>query len=367
MATHKIIHPILFLALSVSATVIQPRDLTIAENFVLADCGIGTLPDPSASTSREVIYYPGDVWNKDGSTNRPTMMKNVPWDGSYPWRESGVTVTMPNGDEFTATVTNAVHDPQWAGGAYHSYDGMGFNCWSFHKERLYQLDDGKWCSSAFVCNHGSAPDGPVQPSPGPAPAPQPHETVETTFSVNSDMVRIYDNNHHAILGMVDRVTQDGRNCDETGMDVGSGCRISFECHGAGKASVGNMADALKNQVANSKDFATYETDTTQICAVYDTRPGHEGECRSYKDKIDTYVTMSRKISLAIDNIPGEGSSDNPSMQALMQYEITCEKGTSMSCLACKMIAAGMSAIAADSFLWAGPGATMNAVCNFACT
>ena len=78
----------------------QTRAFTEAENLVLADCGIGTIPgQPTWSTSREVLYYPSDVWTIDGTPNRPTMMANVPWDGSYPWRSNGVDVKLPNGEE----------------------------------------------------------------------------------------------------------------------------------------------------------------------------------------------------------------------------------------------------------------------------
>jgi hypothetical protein len=31
-------------------------------------------------------------------------------------------------------------------------------CYSYHKDKVYQLSDGKWCSSAYVCNHRGSPN-----------------------------------------------------------------------------------------------------------------------------------------------------------------------------------------------------------------
>lgn len=122
---------------------------------MLADCGIG-LGENGGSTSREMIYYPGDVWTDKGlDTNRPTMMVNIPWTGSYPWgQHGGVTATMPNGDVFTVHIDASVKDPNPAGDAWHKYEmDIPLKCYSYHWDRVYQLDDGKWCSSAYVCNH----------------------------------------------------------------------------------------------------------------------------------------------------------------------------------------------------------------------
>ncbi|GAB1309958.1 hypothetical protein MFIFM68171_00168 [Madurella fahalii] len=129
------------------------------ENLVLADCGIG-LGANGGSTSREMIYYDGNVWTGNGlETHRPKMMVNVPWSGSYPWGQAGgVSATLPNGDVFTVYINRDIKDPGAAGDAWHKYEpDKPLKCYSYHQDKVYQLDDGKWCSSAYVCNHRGAP------------------------------------------------------------------------------------------------------------------------------------------------------------------------------------------------------------------
>ncbi|KAJ5691955.1 hypothetical protein N7462_001378 [Penicillium macrosclerotiorum] len=144
---------------------------TPLENLVLVDCGIG-LGVNGGSTSREMIYYAGDVWTGNGlETYRPKMMTNVPWTGSYPWGQAGgATGRMPNGDVFQVFINPAIKDPIAAGDAWHSYEmNVPLKCYSYHWDKVYRLADGKWCSSAYVCNHrgvpyvkpGSPPTSPV--------------------------------------------------------------------------------------------------------------------------------------------------------------------------------------------------------------
>lgn len=136
---------------------------TWSENLVLADCGIGLGPN-GGSTSREMMYYSAEAWGA------PKYMKNVPWDGSYPWRNSGVTQTLPNGDKWSVYINNGVGDPNLAGFATHTYDSVTLTCWSRHLNGLFTLADGKKCSMAYICNHQPMTPGPV---PGPAPGPNP--------------------------------------------------------------------------------------------------------------------------------------------------------------------------------------------------
>ncbi|KFA67843.1 hypothetical protein S40285_09036 [Stachybotrys chlorohalonatus IBT 40285] len=150
------------------AGVLASAETTWSENLVLADCGIG-LGENGGSTSREMMYYSGEAWGA------PTYMSNVPWDGSYPWRGSGVTQTLPNGDTWTVLINNAVGDPNLAGWAVHTYDSNVLPCWSRHLDGLYRLDDGKWCSMAYICNHApfTSPDPAPAPDPSPVPKPPP--------------------------------------------------------------------------------------------------------------------------------------------------------------------------------------------------
>jgi hypothetical protein len=146
------------------------------ENLVLADCGIG-LGVNGGSTSREMIYYPGDVWTGQGlQTNRPTMMVNVPWTGAYPWgQQGGVSARMPNGDVFTVHINPNIKDPMAAGDAWHLFEmNVPLKCYSYHYMWVYKLDDGKWCESAYVCNHRGTPTPHLKPAPAPGPAPAPN-------------------------------------------------------------------------------------------------------------------------------------------------------------------------------------------------
>lgn len=153
-------HPLLFFSLpSLLLSSLALSQKTPYENLVLADCGIGLLPN-GGSTSREMIYYPGDVWPGDGpETNRPTMMVNVPWSGRYPWGQpGGVTANMPNGDVFSVYINPSIKDPDAAGDAWHKYEPTKpLKCYSYHRDKVYKLDDGKWCSSAYFCNHRGKP------------------------------------------------------------------------------------------------------------------------------------------------------------------------------------------------------------------
>ncbi|KAI9650518.1 hypothetical protein NHQ30_000534 [Ciborinia camelliae] len=129
------------------------------ENLVLGDCGIGLGPN-GGSTSREMLYYSSDVWTGLGlDTWKPTMMVNVPWSGSYPWGQAGgVSATMPNGDVFSVYIDRNVKDPLPAGDAWHKFEmEKPLKCYSYHWDRVLQLADGKWCSSAYVCNHRGTP------------------------------------------------------------------------------------------------------------------------------------------------------------------------------------------------------------------
>ncbi|KAK4670014.1 uncharacterized protein QC763_208020 [Podospora pseudopauciseta] len=147
---------ITLLLLSLPLTLTQR---TPEENLILADCGIG-LGHNGGSTSREMIYYSGPVWTGNGlDTYRPKMMVNVPWTGAYPWgQKGGVSATMPNGDVFTVHINPNIKDPNAAGDAWHKYElEKPLKCYSYHYDKVYRLDDGKWCSSAYVCNHLGRP------------------------------------------------------------------------------------------------------------------------------------------------------------------------------------------------------------------
>lgn len=354
MAFSRVSLPLFLISKVISASDLNTRAFTQAENLVLADCGIGTVSGhPTWSTSREVMYYPGDVWTIDGTPNRPTMITNIPWDGSYPWRLAGTKAKTPNGDNFNIVINPTVPDGGWAGYATHTYDSTALICWAFHQDRLYKLDDGKWCSSAYVCNHRSSPNG--------------RPPSKTVFKVQPNAVKLYETNHKDILNKVDKAVDasspyfckfDASHPDK-GFDIGRSCFIKFECRGAGKASVQQMATYLKTVVANSENFATYSSETTEVCVKWDVRPGHEGECIGYKDKIDRYVTLPQVVEMQIINAPPDTSPVGPSGDAYLKYTISCPSA-GWDCKICKLVATGLNLVNGYA------GAAVSAACTVNC-
>lgn len=165
---------IILLKMLALASVLVSAETTWSENLVLADCGIG-LGENGGSTSREMMYYSAEAWGA------PQYMTNVPWDGSYPWRSSGVTRTLPNGDKWEVYIYPSIKDPHLAGLARHTYDSNVLTCWSRHLDGLFTLADGKKCSMAYICNHqpGVAPPPTPDPNPPSPPAPNPPQPPAT--------------------------------------------------------------------------------------------------------------------------------------------------------------------------------------------
>lgn len=65
---------------------------------------------------------------------------------------------MPNGDVFSVFIDRNVKDPNPAGDAWHRVEeDRPLKCYSYHWDKVFRLADGKWCSSAYVCNHRGQP------------------------------------------------------------------------------------------------------------------------------------------------------------------------------------------------------------------
>ncbi|SPO03661.1 uncharacterized protein DNG_06344 [Cephalotrichum gorgonifer] len=320
---------------------------TFYENLVLADCGIG-LGEGGGSTSREMIYYPGDVWTGNGlETNRPSMMVNVPWTGDYPWGQSGgVKATTPNGDIWRVYINRAIKDPGAAGDAFHTYEpDKPLKCYSYHVDKLYQLDDGKWCSSAYVCNHRGSPY--VKPgggSGGGGGGDGGKDEMRITGSTNSDWVELRDRTAQSVIETVRKTfDNDSHDCDRSEIDIGSGCRISWKCHGdPALKALARMASAFEDTSKKDK-FSSKREVNWDVCKVPDTRPGHEGQCRQWVTKTDRYMKMPRVLDVTMDNVPPAGSGRNPSTHGTMGYEITCSKSM-WECALCSAIGTAMGVI-----------------------
>ncbi|RYO86330.1 hypothetical protein DL766_007933 [Monosporascus sp. MC13-8B] len=320
------------------------------ENLVLADCGIG-FGENGGSTSRKMIYYPGDVWTgHDLDTYKPTMVVDVPWSGSYPWgQDGGVSATMPNGDVFSVYIDPSVKDPNRAGDAWHSYEmDKPLQCYSYHWDKLYQLDDGYWCSSAYVCNHrGTAyvkPGGGNDAKGNDAKGNDTKDTLRIHASTNSDWVELYEHTAASVLGTVRKTFNDKSfQCDNTAISLGSGCSIVWKCSGDPAddlQSIKRMAAGF-GDLAKRDEFSSTREEKWEVCRRPDNRPGREGQCLQYEKKVDHFVKVPKYIQMVMDTVPPEGSGRNPSIHGEMSYEITC-KSTGLECLLCNTIGTAMT-------------------------
>jgi hypothetical protein len=159
---------------------LQRRAYSPDEHLVLGDCGVDA--SRTNSKSRYMFYYAGDLFVK-GDTSKfspPTMRTEVPWDGSYPWRSSGVSAKFPNGDIFLVRIEDTSSKDNMfgnVGSATHIYDPHPFRCYAWHKPNLDTLPDGTKCESAYICYH----DDDAEPTkPTPAPTPKPTATFKYT-------------------------------------------------------------------------------------------------------------------------------------------------------------------------------------------
>lgn len=214
------------LAASIAAgsnTTMETREYRPKEELILADCGIGTLPNPTHSKSRYMGYYSAGRSPKGGNNPwvNPDMIANVPWDGSYPWRPQGAKATFPNGDVFEVWINPAIKDwaqsKDYAGDAVHKYGNVGFKCWAEHGRHVFSLTDGTKCTSAYICWH------------------LPEHSTDTDFTMSSSAVTVrvqgtnaeleawkprnaWSNVHKAIEGIM---------CKDQSFKIGNDCSIKF--------------------------------------------------------------------------------------------------------------------------------------------
>lgn len=336
-----------FMALTLTSfTPLIVSQNTPSENIVLADCGIGLGPD-GGSTSREVLYYSGDVWTGEGdNTNNPNMRLDIPWSGQYPWTQDGaLKFTMPNGDEYVVLIAAGLEDPNEAGAAHHSYDPrFDLTCYSYHYDKVFKLDDGTWCSSAYVCNHRKGPfsdvtetakpETPKAETPEPeTPKPNPQQ-LEVHGSVNKDTVEIYDIPASHIMNTArDAFLPDAYKCDTSKRKISGKCTISWECDGDPKTKALEEMATVFDNLATRDEFSSMREVTSEICRYHDTRPGREGQCRGYETKVDRYYKMPGTIELTMRNVARPETGENSSVHGKLKYTIECEE-SKMDCFFC---------------------------------
>ena len=304
------------------------------ENIVLADCGIGDVPGhPDWSTSRQVLYYKGAVWTDDSgsATNRPDMVSEVKWDGSYPWRIQSVLVPMPNGDKFFIIIKkpSLADGAGQAGDAFHDYDPTWLNCYAWHKKFVHQLPNGQWCGSAFVCNHQS---GPVSQT-----------RIEVKVSTNKDSATL--DTHVSVDDVFDKISYNvgSQVCEEGWADIsGTGCKISARCHGNVAGITPAMVKGLKD-LARSADSGMF-TQTTVRDKTYNPCKTGRDTCIGGWDWYDRKVTkVARTISVYVSDQNGNDKGE-------LSYELDCSLAKSCEgCSAAKFGGAVASWLAGAAF------------------
>ncbi|KAH7135634.1 hypothetical protein B0J11DRAFT_596808 [Dendryphion nanum] len=342
-----------FLTLFALATVCLSAT-TWSENLVLADCGIGLGPN-GGSTSREMMYYSNAAWGA------PTYMKNVPWDGSYPWRTSGVSQTLPNGDKWSVVINNTVGDPKLAGFAWHTYDPVALACWSRHLDGLFTLADGKKCSMAYICNH--------TPPPAPVPAPVVPPT-KFTFNVREETVALVG--HHtpsSILNLVEWSGTEGRYCADKRITIPNSakfnkptlpdCSIKFSC-GPNRAKMMNSAAIQIAEKTNG--LWKYETQDLPNCKKTVTCMTPQS-CVTVCHQNAECTCGGQPDRREVTNVPGRVVLDiEGDAQSRFEYEIVCPKEQrEKDCGICN--AAKLGALALDLVSFGLASALVGGACS----
>ncbi|KAF6812293.1 hypothetical protein CPLU01_14929 [Colletotrichum plurivorum] len=293
------------------------------EELVLADCGIGTRPNGD-STSRQFAYYsagrsPGRDTNGPDHWVNPDMIANVPWDGSYPWRNSGVDVKLPNNDRFHIWINPAIKDwsssnKQYAGGASHIFEPHPFQCWGGHGRHVFNLADGTKCTSAYICGHET--DAVPQP-------PKQENSVKFTMAKRQVTVRVQGTNKEVenwlprnALGHANDAIE-GIQCKSQSYQIGSDCKISFECKFGAPGRAGTLARVLTDAVAPevAKTKATKKGRYPGKCRPDGgCEPDYEFEYTEYQYPVDGTVLVSHKT-------PGDDNSEG--VQNFMTWNIQC--------------------------------------------
>lgn len=343
-------------SLSIVITIASLASVSLAEyrpeeRLVLADCGIH--PPKGDSTSRQIMYYPTAPWASPGTRGKwvtPQMMTDVPWDGSYPWRKSGLKRTMPNGDEFTIVIDPSIpdSDTQAAGLASHRFEPHGFLCRGHHERGIYTLDDGTECASAYVCDHKPAN------SPNPAPAPPAGKTT-STLTLSSDAIFVTDSSLNKIELKLPNPNDvfysvynaiEGNGCRTSRFDVGDSCTISYRCMFAGET---NVIKPHSDAVAKF----LHGTAGPQVAKSWYEKTTYSSQWGIPKYWIGYKYPRNGQIVITHDN----------SVQSQLSFEIAC-KGSWFCDVACSGVTAGMLSLSSAAGL--APAEVFGALTAGAC-
>ncbi|KAL0934819.1 uncharacterized protein CTRU02_209410 [Colletotrichum truncatum] len=301
---------------------ILPRAYRPKEEIILADCGIES---GGQSSSRQVGYYPGGRSPSGGSDwLQPEMIAEVPWDGSYPWRTSGVSVKFPNNDVFKIWIDPSVKDwaesKTYAGTSSHTFEEHAFKCWAEHGKHVFDLGDGTKCTSAYICYH--------EPEGGAAQDPVKKQVTESKFTMSKDQVTVRVQgttkdeaawDPKAAFGNINDALEDVQ-CKDQSYKIGNDCSIKFDC----LFTLPNRANQLAQVLTDAVAPAVAGTKATQT--------GHyNGQCRpgglcepGYEFKYYNYEYPTTGTVLVRHY--AEGDENSTGLQAYVKWTVTCNSG-----------------------------------------
>jgi hypothetical protein len=234
----------------------------------------------------------------------------VPWDGSYPWRENGVTVKMANGDVVTASIHPNVNDPAQAGQLTHTYDDHALTCWSYHRDLAGV--SGK-CRSAYVCNHKD----------GPHPAAN-QDKAKIAISTTQDFAKLSGTLNAASVYDLLSYGDNGK-CDESWKSTGGGCSIQFRCHGNLPGLTKAMKDTLK-RLPDTAEIVKHETVTGELWDPCNKMSAALECIGGYWEKKKHWTRLPQTMSIDVANAEGADVG-------ALEYKIDCSGGP--QCDVCK--------------------------------
>ncbi|CAO2658261.1 Nn.00g059840.m01.CDS01 [Neocucurbitaria sp. VM-36] len=324
--------------LSLATKHLQIRDYRPKEHLILGDCGLSA--DGKTSTSRRMFYFEGDAWYGGGvGYNPPTSSAEVPWDGSYPWRPSGVSAKFENGDIFLVRISepNGKDSGKTVGTASHIYDSHPFECYARHKTGLATLADGTKCSSAYICYHND------DPAPTPIVPAKPKPTFKyTAFNKVVELEGKWtadDIFKHAKVKGDSFCTEDVVELPGSSERKGQ-CKVAFKC-GPNEAS--SMVSAMKTVVGNHKPFL--ETWTKTI------KPNCEKKVRVCMSPISCIETCKKwgPSEKVVTNVTSKGYGDlvtnDKNWKSHIEFAIACPtEDTYDTCAVCKGVGRVLSSM-----------------------
>lgn len=262
-------------------------------------------------------------------TNIINRIAGVPWDGSYPWRGSGVSTKFSNGDVFQVWINSAIKDwdesKSYAGDAVHTYDPNGFKCWAEHSKPVFTLADGTRCTSAYICWH--EPKGSGSSGSGDTNKPPTKYVTKPEFTMSSKDVSVrvqgttQDENNwnptRAFSHIHDAI--EGVQCRKQAYAIGNDCSISFDCTFTLPDQTGPLTKILTDAVAP----AVVGTKTTKKGHYAGKCPPQGGPCDPGYDFTWTEYEYPMTGKVLVSVYP-EGNPGASSLQSEIGWSVECK-------------------------------------------